>query len=386
LDNDKAGQEAQEKLKAALEALNISFYEINTSGEYKDPNEHLMADRNAFIKLVNGDPAEAARQEAEAERAAYLETSAANHITAFIGDIEARANTPAISTGFIELNEALDGGLYEGLYVLGAVSSLGKTSFILQMADQIAQEGQDVLIFSLEMSRYELMAKSISRLTYLNCGTNPRNAKTTRGILAGARWEYYSQDENDLITGSISEYYKYGGHIFIHEGVGNIGVEQIKQEVQKHISFTGNTPVIFIDYLQIIAPIDMRATDKQNVDRAVLELKRLSRDKKTPVFCISSFNRENYSAAVNMTAFKESGAVEYSSDVLIGLQFEGAGEKDFNAKEAKDKDPREVELVILKNRNGKGNAKINFKYFPMFNYFEEQGQENPFYSVNIKKR
>lgn len=55
-------------------------------------------------------------------------------------------NTPCISTGFAMLDEALDGGLYEGLYIVGAISSLGKTTLVTQIADQVASKGQDVLI------------------------------------------------------------------------------------------------------------------------------------------------------------------------------------------------------------------------------------------------
>lgn len=72
-----------------------------------------------------------------------------------------------------------------------------------------------------------------------------------------------------------------------------------------------------------------------------------------------------------MEAFKESGAIEYSSDVLLGLQLKGAGEKNFDAAEAKEKKPRELELVVLKNRQGPAGKKIPFNYYPMFNYFEE---------------
>ena len=104
----------------------------------------------------------------------------------------------------------------------------------------------------------------------------------------------------------------------------------------------------------------------------MLELKRISRDYKTPVIAVSSFNRDNYSSAVTMEAFKESGAIEYSSDVLIGLQLAGAGKKDFDATAEKQKNPRTVELVILKNRNGKTGSKINFVYYPLFNYFKEE--------------
>ena len=79
----------------------------------------------------------------------------------------------------------------------------------------------------------------------------------------------------------------------------------------------------------------------------------------------------NYNNAVSMQAFKESGAIEYSSDVLIGLQLKGAGKKDFDANEAKKKTPREIELVILKNRNGSTGDRVEFKYYSLFNFFEE---------------
>ncbi|MBD5143288.1 MAG: hypothetical protein HDT22_06725, partial [Ruminococcus sp.] len=77
---------------------------------------------------------------------------------------------------------------------------------------------------------------------------------------------------------------------------------------------------------------------------------------------------------VSMQSYKESGAIEYSSDILIGLQLKGAGKKEFDVTEAKAKNPREIELVILKNRNGATGKRIQYKYYPMFNYFEEIGE------------
>jgi replicative DNA helicase len=284
-------------------------------------------------------------------------------------------DTPCISTGFTKLDEALDGGLYEGLYIMGAISSLGKTTLIIQIADQIAQAGQDVLIFSLEMARTEIMAKSISRHTLqqvLSNGGDVRNAKTTRGITTGKRYLKYSKAEHEIINGALTAYGTYADRIYISEGIGDIGAEQIRETVKQHILFTGNTPVVIVDYLQILAPYNERATDKQNTDKAVLELKRISRDYKTPVIGISSFNRANYSVAVTMEAYKESGAIEYSGDVLLGLQLKGVGEKSFDANEAKKKNPREVELVVLKNRNGRTGDKLEYKYYPLFNYFKEE--------------
>lgn len=373
LDNDEAGQRASRELIEGLQGLNIPCYSFNPCGQYKDANEALQRDREAFTIAVE-EAEHLQDEEAQAQREAYLKNSTANYLQSFINGIADSVDTPYIPTGFKKLDSVLDGGLYEGLYIVGAISSLGKTTIITQMADQIAQAGTDVLIFSLEMARTEIMAKSISRHTLqsvLATGGDIRNAKTARGITTGKRYIDYSQTERDLINSSIMEYSKYADNIYISEGIGDIGAEQIRETVKKHILFTGKTPVVIIDYLQILAPYNERATDKQNTDKAVMELKRISRDFKTPVIGISSFNRANYKEAVTMEAFKESGAIEYSSDILIGLQLKGAGKKDFDANEAKKKDPREIELVILKNRNGRTGDSLSFNFYPLFNYFEE---------------
>ena len=374
LDNDTAGEKAGLELAHKLAELDIEVYEYNPAREYKDANEALTADRENFIQWVNHIEAVAEEQQEE-ERAEYYKTSAGGHIQDFLDGIKAHANTPAQPTGFFNLDSiALDGGLYEGLYIIGAISSLGKTTLALQIADQIAQSGADVLIFSLEMARAELMSKSISRHTLLEVmatDKNTHNAKTSRGITDGGRYEKYSLIEREIIQNAVEAYSKYADHIFIQEGLGDIGVKEIWEQVEKHKKITGKTPVILIDYLQILAPYDVRATDKQNTDKAVLELKRISRKYKTPVIAISSFNRTNYKMEVSEEAFKESGGIEYGSDVLIGLQLEGAGQKDFDSKTAKRKDPRNIELVIIKNRNGKMGDTIKMKYYPLFNYFEE---------------
>ena len=373
LDNDDKGQQATEKLEKALEELGLTTYRLNPAGDHKDANEALIKDREAFTQAVAH--AERLEEEAlEAEREAYLQTSSYNHLQEFINGIAESVNTPATSTGFYTLDNALEGGLYEGLYIIGAITSLGKTTLALQIADQIADSGRDVLIFSLEMARAELMSKSISRLTLLDVlenGGEVRNAKTNRGITTGSRWAKYSQTEKDLIQRAITSYGHYAQHIFIHEGMGDIGTDYIRETVRKHQLFTGQAPVVLVDYVQILAPHDVRATDKQNTDKAVLELKRISRDFKIPVIGISSFNRASYKEKVTLEAFKESGSLEYGSDVLIGLQLKGAGVKGFDSTEAKRKDPREIELVILKNRNGRTGDKIELEYYPLFNYFKE---------------
>lgn len=373
LDNDNDGEDTANRLVTELERLGISFYRLNLYGEHKDANEALLKDRESFktavedVEHIEDEALQAAKEE-------YLKNSTASHLQEFIDGIADSVNTPCISTGFKNLDDALDGGLYEGLHILGAISSLGKTSLIVQICDQIAANGNDVLIFSLEMARSEIMAKSISRLTFLDAiqnNGNVRDAKSMRGITDGVRYMRYSNTERELIQRSIKAYGEYAGNIYITEGIGEVGVKEIRETVQQHILFTGKKPVVVVDYLQIIEPTDVRATDKQNIDKAVKELKRISRDNKVPVIAISSFNRANYKEAVTMEAFKESGAIEYSSDVLIGLQLKGAGGKDFDANKAKTDNPRKIEFVILKQRNGATGKKVDMEYYPIFNYFKE---------------
>lgn len=370
LDNDSAGKRAQDELAKLLQDKKIPYITAElTTKDAKDPNDMLVRDRGAFEARV-----EKAISETRDDKEKYLETSTDNYIQDFVNGIADSVNTPYIPTGFKGIDEALDGGLYEGLYIVGAISSLGKTTLVTQIADQVAKQGHDVLIFSLEMARSELMAKSISRHTImevLQTGGDTKNAKTVRGITAGVRYANYNDAEKELIKNAVTAYSDYAKHIYITEGVGDLGARQIRETVEKHVQYTGNTPLVIIDYLQILAPYNERATDKQNTDKAVMELKRISRDFKTPVIGISSFNRDNYNNAVSMQSFKESGAIEYSSDVLIGLQLKGAGEKDFDPTEAKKKNPREIELVILKNRNGQTGTKIPLEFYPLFNYFTE---------------
>lgn len=386
MDNDEAGSKANRELTEGLERLKIPFYRLDISGQYKDANEALNADREAFRDAVEqAENIEAETLEAEKEQ--LRREAAAYSLPDFIKKIEESKRAAFIPTGFSPLDNLLDGGLYAGLYIVGAISSLGKTTFCLQIADQIAQSGQDVLIFSLEMARNELIAKSVSRNTLIEDmqkNGSTANAKTTRGILTGTRYADYSPAERQLIQSAVASYGNYAKNIYITEGLGNVGVDEIRDKVQKHIKLTGAAPVVLIDYLQIIAPADIRATDKQNTDKAVLELKRLSRDYSIPVIGISSFNRDNYTAPVNLASFKESGAIEYSSDVLIGLQYAGMDYQEGEADKAREKrlrelmkqvitdakegKPQKIQVKILKNRNGsKGDALLDF--YPMFNYF-----------------
>ena len=295
----------------------------------------------------------------------------------------------------------LYGGIHEGLYILGAVSSLGKTSFCLQLADQISEHGQDVLFFSLEQSPYELLSKSISRHTYLIAKEQKKEdykqlAKETAQILNKHRYNFYAPEEKHIISMAIKNYSTQAKHLYILPGQyqgKQLTVTDISNIVKEHISKTNNIPIVFIDYLQLLAMSNptFRGTDKQAIDLITTSLKGVSRAFKTAVIAISSFNRESYNAPITLASFKESGAIEYSADIILGLEYgeiNGPGmehkkletDKDYriritalkesNTQKKANKTPVTILLKCLKNRNG-NTFSCNFNFLHAYNYFEE---------------
>ena len=190
-----------------------------------------------------------------------------------------------------------------------------------------------------------------------------------RGVLDGNRYRAFSRAEMEHLNAAKERYAAYAGHIWFREGDHETGMDYIRREILRHIEETGERPVVLLDYLQIVAPADVHFTDKQNLDRTVCALKKLSREKELAILAVSSFNRENYNVAATMAAFKESGGIDYSADVLLGLQARGAESRSFNIDEEKRKDPRELELKILKNRTAALGSPIPFRYYPAFSFF-----------------
>ena len=382
LDNDKAGEETETELESELREIQLAnpmkpffFSRLRKElkreiyGECKDANELLIKNPYQFRELAR-----------LTESQLYIERGlVTSYETEYRSD---RWRTRDIyCTGFNRLDRAIK--ITDGLYILGAISSLGKTTFALQIADHVAESDRDVIIFSLEMSRKELIDKSICRMIFSDWiqGKNPRsilesneidNKTLNLGQIASPSALNISEEKLAGLETKTSKYFQtIAKRTSIYESVGNVGVTEIAERVNKYVYYSGNKPLVIIDYLQLLAPVDPHFTDKQNTDKNVLELKRLSRELEIPIIAISSLNRANYNEPISMAAFKESGAIEYSSDVLLGLQLAGAGEKEFNVDMAKSQEPRQIELKILKNRRGKTGDSINFEYYASRQFFRE---------------
>ena len=286
---------------------------------------------------------------------------------------------------------------YPGFYCLGAISSLGKTTFCHQMADQMAAAGQWVLYISLEQSHFELYSKSLSRGFFRTnrADTRKQNKPSTyptpssmdirRGLTTGFPAEMAAQIDFYMQTAQE--------RLCIIDGAFSVTVEDIRTLTEGLINQLGVKPVVIVDYLQIIAPslINGRIPDtKTSIDHIVHSLKVLQRDYDLSVLAISSLNRQNYLTPIDFESFKESGGIEYTADVIWGLQLSLLNDKAFyhhydntgkqkgetSLKEkremvmqAKASSPRNIDLVCLKNRYGISSYTLNFEYFPASDYF-----------------
>lgn len=283
-------------------------------------------------------------------------------------DLEDFAKGGRIKSGYRNLD--LITNLYPGFYVLGAVSSLGKTTFIHQMADQIACTGQPILFFSLEQTRLELTTKSLSRIM---AQMDTRTARTSLQIR--------KRHVDDRVMTTEQIYNKYANNVYVVENTFSATMSSIENDVEVFIKEKQQKPVVVIDYLQVIQPPEgSNKTAKDLVDMHVSHLKKLQAKYKLVMMVVSSFNRQNYLTQVDFESFEESGGIEYTADVVWGLQLEVLHDALFNSaskinekrqkiQEAKAANPRRVELVCLKNRFGVSSYTCNFEYFPQFDLF-----------------
>ena len=363
LDNDEAGRKTARELKDGLQRLNISCISADVNGSCKDPNEALTTDRGAF---------ETAIAKAITQTAARPDNTVIYLDELMAGEIERFKQGKDRKTGFSNIDAKITGA-YPGLYVLAAISSLGKTTLALQMADNFAANGFDVLFFSMEQSKLEMVSKSLARLT---AQADIKNAVNSLAIRGG-----YLPSQ---VTAAIKAYKEQtGGRMSIIEGNFNCDIGFISDYIRQFIRRTGSRPIVFIDYLQILQPSaegKSRLSKKDEIDLAVTELKRLSRELDLTIVVISSLNRANYMTPFAFESLKESGGIEYTADVIWGLQlacldeplFDGEGQlkqKRKRINEAKASSPRKIKFVCLKNRYGISHYECNFEYYPEHDLF-----------------
>lgn len=283
------------------------------------------------------------------------------------GDIANYCSGAMLKTGYENIDCITN--LYPGLYVIGAITSLGKTTFIHQMGDQIAKAGNPVLFFSLEQSTLELASKSIARIMAIQ---NRDHALTSLQVR--------KCKDMSVIADAISEYDEYAENMHIVECNFQATITDIENYVIGFMKQFNKKPVVVVDYLQVIRAENTNMSSKDIVDTNVRRLKKLQSDNKLVLIVISSLNRANYLTTIDYESFKETGGIEYSADVVWGLQLEVLHDEVFDkanklnekrrlVKEAKAAPVRKIELICLKNRFGVSSYSCFFDYLPHHDLF-----------------
>jgi len=273
--------------------------------------------------------------------------SEADLIDAFMMDLE--NPTPGYKTRFDRLDNLIN-GLKPGVFVIAAPPSAGKTTLVKQLADQVAEfnEGVPVLFLSYEQSAGELRTKTLARLS------RKENQLIRDGKIKGR-----------IIEDAVQKYRDFGRRLKVIEADFHHGIGTIRLLAQREKLQTGKAPVIVIDYLQVVPVADPALKDKRaEVDFLVSELRRLARDIGSPIIAVSSMPRSEYQR-VQMSAFKESGGIEYGTDVAAVMDVKG---------ENADRSERDIDLAVIKNRNGRRKI-IRLKYEMMYDAFQEEGED-----------
>lgn len=274
---------------------------------------------------------------------------------------QTQKNFIGLDTGFDHLNNVAN-GLVEGLFILGAKPSLGKTTFAKQLIDQVIELNSKAagLFVSLEQSREELRVKTLSRLS----GVENRDILRGRLDSQSEAWRRVTDAGEEYLT-------KVAGRLFILEGDKTttpdrirLAVNQVKRATEAEVVF------VVIDYLQIVPTAEEFKDVKNRVDAVVSDLRRMARDLHAPVMAIASINRGAYKKSEGtLEAYKESGGIEFGAD-LAGVL---VGDKDLRGTdpiEGVNRSYKGIHLDLIKNRNGE-RSRITFKFYPSVSLFVE---------------
>ena len=268
-----------------------------------------------------------------------------------------------VSTGFGKLNDALSGGVEAKrlMIVLGAPNT-GKTTFVHQMSDSIANSGRPVLYVTSEDGPHELFAKTLARVgnvsyTAVLKGYQSEESKINAAL--ALQMDRMSIDRLRYLDAS------YG-----------ISMDTIREKAQAHFAAFptekgGGSGVLVIDYLQRIArAIRARSGTPQDLKDVVSnlteQLKALASELECGVIAIASQNRASgYSTAnSSLSSAKESGDIEYTADVMLALG------DDMNRKRTVPY-LTPVMLRIDKNRQGKKDLVLPLDFYTDRQQFTE---------------
>ena len=357
LDNDKAGSNAAQVVQEGLTRLKIPFITADICGGHKDPNEALTANRDLFFETVHDTRAEARsyrqqlQQEAQREQEERQKRTGTGMVDSFLEAVKSRKYEP-IPTGITDIDKAIGGGfIRQQLVLLGAAPGAGKTALAQWIFEGMAKKGISCLYLNLEMSREQMLARSIARIA-------KQNGDTVRvtDILQGYKW---TVEQEEAISIAAEQYRADIAPRMIYNPDGVTSdldsiITYAEAEAQQVEAAGLPAPLVVVDYLQIITGRD-REDDAATIKRAVSSFKKYAIEHNTIVFLIIAHNREaNKSGIVTQESGRDTSALEYSADLQLGLAYTRCLDRPGFDKLSKDQlTPDDMQYITLKVTKGR---------------------------------
>ncbi|MCI5827759.1 MAG: replicative DNA helicase [Lachnospiraceae bacterium] len=260
-----------------------------------------------------------------------------------------QGNVTGIATGFLDLDYKTAGLQPSDLILVAARPSMGKTAFVLNIAQYVAFHSDlCTAIFSLEMSKEQL----VNRLFSLESRVDAQKLRS--GDLSDADWE-------KLIEGAGT----IGQSKLIIDDTPGISISELRSKCRKY-KLEHDLKLIIIDYLQLMSGSGGRASDsrQQEISDISRSLKGLARELNVPVIALSQLSRaveQRPDHRPMLSDLRESGAIEQDADVVMFIYRD-----DYYNKDTEDKGI--AEIIIAKQRNGPIGT-VNLVWLPEYTKF-----------------
>lgn len=260
-----------------------------------------------------------------------------------------KGTVTGIPTGFIDLDYKTSGLQPSELILVAARPSMGKTAFVLNIAQHVAfRQNKATAVFSLEMSKEQL----VNRLFALESYVDAQLIRT--GNLKDSDWE-------KLIEGAGV----IGRSNLIIDDTPGISISELRSKCRKY-KIEHNIEMIIIDYLQLMSgSVGSRSESRQQeISEISRSLKALARELNVPVVALSQLNRTVEQRKDNrpmLSDLRESGAIEQDADVVMFIYRDDYYHKD-------TEHVNEAEIIIAKQRNGPIGT-VNLTWLPQYTKF-----------------
>ncbi|MBD5469801.1 MAG: replicative DNA helicase [Lachnospiraceae bacterium] len=259
-----------------------------------------------------------------------------------------RGAVTGIATGFLDLDYKTAGMQPSDLILVAARPSMGKTAFVLNIAQHVAfREEKTVAIFSLEMSKEQL----VNRLLSLESKVNSQAIRT--GNMKDDEWERLIEGA-DVI----------GGSKLLIDDTPGISFGELRSKCRK-FKIENNLEMVIIDYLQLMTGSGKgNESRQQEISEISRSLKALARELHVPVIALSQLSRaveQRPDHRPMLSDLRESGAIEQDADVVMFIYREDYYNRDTELKNT-------AEIIIAKQRNG-AIGTINLAWLPDYTQF-----------------